>query len=76
MTLEEAIQHLEESLSDKEWSCEACKEEHEQLLKWLYELKHFRELTRLRMSGVGDLINYLTQQKLHSSSVIVDLDPA
>ena len=42
MTLEEAIQHLEESLNDKEWSCESCKMEHEQLLKWLKELRSFR----------------------------------
>lgn len=46
MTLEEAIQHLEESLNDKEWSCETCKEEHEQLLKWLKELKSFREYAK------------------------------
>ena len=46
MTLEEAIQHLEESLNDKEWSCESCKMEHEQLLKWLKELRRFREYAK------------------------------
>ena len=45
MTLEEAIIHLQETLEDKnhEWSCEACKAEHEQLLTWLKELKIRRE---------------------------------
>lgn len=46
MKLDEAIKHLEETLSDKshKWSCESCKQEHEQLLEWLKELKAYREL--------------------------------
>ena len=46
MTLDEAIKHLEETLSDKshKWSCESCKQEHEQLLEWLKELKAWREI--------------------------------
>lgn len=45
MTLDEAIQHLEESLNDAnhDWSCEACKNEHVQLLEWLKELKAYKE---------------------------------
>jgi anaerobic ribonucleoside-triphosphate reductase len=45
MTLEEAIQHLNETLSDPEhdWECEECKEEHEQLLSFLQELKRRRQ---------------------------------
>lgn len=45
MTLEEAIDHLQETLQDKNhaWTCEACKEEHEQLKEWLIELKRRRE---------------------------------
>ena len=45
MSLDEAIEHLEETLtnSDHKWSCDECKSEHEQLLKWLIELKHRRE---------------------------------
>ena len=40
MKLEEAIEHLEEELKIKEdWSCVACKEDHEQLLSWLKELQ-------------------------------------
>lgn len=44
MTLDEAIEHLEETLtnSDHRWSCAECKSEHEQLLKWLIELKQRR----------------------------------
>ena len=46
MTLDEAIKHLEVILSDEshKWSCESCKQEHEQLLEWLKELKAYREL--------------------------------
>ena len=43
MTLDEAIEHLEDSLKNKEFSCESCKEEHEQPLIWLKELKTFKE---------------------------------
>lgn len=45
MKLEEAIKHLEESLADQshDWGCKECKGEHEQLLKWLRELKELRE---------------------------------
>ena len=45
MTLDEAIQHLTETLEDKnhEWACEECKKEHQQLKEWLKELKDRRE---------------------------------
>ena len=45
MKLEEAIQHLKESLADPthKWGCEECKTEHEQLLAFLQELKKYRE---------------------------------
>lgn len=48
MSLDEAIKHLEESLADKnkDWSCEACKQEHEQLLGWLKELKNYHEVNK------------------------------
>lgn len=44
MNLEEAIKHLEATLEDSThiWSCENCKEEHEQLLTWLLELRSLR----------------------------------
>lgn len=46
MTLDEAIEHLEDSLKNKEFPCESCKEEHKQLLEWLKELKTFKEKTK------------------------------
>lgn len=43
MTLEQAIEHLEEELKNKQdWSCVACKEDHKQLLCWLKELQKAR----------------------------------
>ena len=44
MTLEEAIQHLKESLADTthKWGCEECKQEHEQLLEWLEDYKQLK----------------------------------
>ena len=44
ITLDEAIKHLQDSLNDEthKWNCKECKEEHEQLLKFLVELKGFR----------------------------------
>ena len=46
MTLDEAIEHLEETLADDnhKWSCAECRSEHKQLLGWLKELKLRREL--------------------------------
>ena len=43
MTLQEAIDHLNESLNDpnREW-CEECRQEHEQLLDFLNELQKAR----------------------------------
>lgn len=41
MTLNEAIEHLESELSDKDhnWGCEECRQEHAQLLEWLKDYK-------------------------------------
>ena len=45
MTLEDAINHLDFILSDPHhnWECEDCRMEHEQLRKWLIELKQIKE---------------------------------
>lgn len=45
MTLDEAIRHLTETLTNPahEWNCPECKAEHEQLAEWLKELKDYRE---------------------------------
>lgn len=58
MKLEEAIKHLNESLTDPghNWGCEECKEEHEQLLEWLRELKDLREDNKVLISECDRLI--------------------
>ena len=58
MTLDEAIKHLEETLSDKshKWSCESCKQEHEQLLEWLKELKATRHTISLLIHAFNEQI--------------------
>lgn len=45
MTLNEAIIHLEETLTDPShvWSCSECKAEHAQLLEWLKELRRLKD---------------------------------
>lgn len=45
MELKEAIQHLQESLTDPthKWGCEECKAEHEQLLEWLEDYKRLKD---------------------------------
>lgn len=45
MTLEDAIQHLKESLAypTHKWGCEECKAEHIQLLVWLESYKDISE---------------------------------
>lgn len=42
MTLDEAIAHAREVAEDKRADCIACAEEHEQLAKWLEELRLYR----------------------------------
>lgn len=45
MTLSEAIEHLEEMLTDSnyDFGCESCKREHEQLLGWLKDLRNAKQ---------------------------------
>lgn len=48
MTLQEAIDHLKDTLSDNDhkWNCDKCREEHEQLLEWLIELQKYRKVAK------------------------------
>ena len=59
MTLEEAINHLEETLDDKdkEWNCEACKNEHEELLGFLKELQNYRALEKMAVERATQIQN-------------------
>ena len=52
MTLDEAIRHLQDILGDPEhqWSCDACRQEHEELLEFLQELK----TARIRLLYIED----------------------
>lgn len=47
MSLDEAIEHLKEKLDKDSFDCVECKNEHEQLLKWLLELKQYRERNKI-----------------------------
>ena len=44
MTLDDAIAHLDNTLSDtgRKWSCESCRMEHVQLRAWLDELRYIK----------------------------------
>lgn len=57
MTLEEAIQHLKESLADPthKWGCEECKQEHEQLLVWLEDYQKVKEENEKMLNTIKDL---------------------
>lgn len=65
MRLEEAIDHLEEMLADEnhEWTCEECRQEHEQLLGWLKELKGLRLENEVILRRFRHLLesNYISQ---------------
>lgn len=61
MKLNEAIEHLSDTLNNPEhdWNCEECKAEHEQLLAWLIEYRELTELielgeyARVRKAGIA-----------------------
>ena len=45
MTLDEAIKHARDKANEQKChSCKKCAEEHEQLARWLEELKQYREM--------------------------------
>lgn len=83
MTLEQAIQHLKDSLSDPnhDWGCDGCKNEHSQLLMWLEELLYTRafldRLAEIQRSDIFKLIqhhwlseNGFTPQKQQSKDLV------
>ena len=45
LTLDDAIAHLDDTLSDtgRKWSCESCRMEHVQLRAWLAELRKIKQ---------------------------------
>ena len=63
MTLDEAIKHAREKANEQKYyasfergkhiqSCKKCAEEHEQLAKWLEELKELREFKAIYQKGM------------------------
>lgn len=44
MTLEESIEHAKQVAEEQRVKCISCSEEHEQLAKWLTELKRYKDL--------------------------------
>lgn len=83
MRLEEAIDHLEEMLADEnhEWPCDECREEHEQLLGWLKELKGLRLeneviLRRLRHLLESDYISQFDRVNPQTQEYIHDIRTA
>lgn len=61
MKLKEAVQHLDEILSEDKWSdCDECKKEHIQLRKWLVELQERRKKGMRKI----DWVKKLTSRKL------------
>lgn len=74
MTLDDAIEHLKDSLSDPEhdWSCDACKHEHEQLLGWLEELKQIKQSPDKEspIDRGDDLKNYLNDPNMLANDAL------
>ena len=60
MSLEEAIKYLEEELEiKKDWSCVACKEDHQQLLEWLKELQSIKSVEP------SEALKWLERYRIH-----------
>ena len=83
LTLDDAIAHLDDTLSDTghKWSCESCRMEHVQLRAWLAELREIKQerntpltIDELRkMDGEPVWIEDVGEYKWHGSGwAIVD----
>ena len=59
MTLDEAIEHLNDTLNstDKMWSCDSCKREHEQLRNWLIELREMKNKYYIPVYKNGEFVS-------------------
>lgn len=63
MTLDEAIEHLEEKLQNENFPCEECRKEHLELQEWLEELRESRKVIKV------------IQEQLLNSSICVLNNP-
>ena len=59
MTLDEAIEHLNDTLNstDRMWSCDSCKREHEQLRNWLIELREMKNKYYIPVYKNGEFVS-------------------
>ena len=70
MTLDEAIEHLNDTLNstDKMWSCDSCKREHEQLRNWLIELREIKNKYYIPVYKNGDFISREAKAKVEDKN--------
>lgn len=59
MSLDEAIEHLNETLNstDRMWSCDSCRREHEQLRNWLIELREMKNKYYIPVYKNGEFVS-------------------
>ena len=59
MSLDEAIEHLNDTLNstDRMWSCDSCKHEHEQLRNWLIELREMKNKYYIPVYKNGEFVS-------------------
>ncbi|RHB42031.1 hypothetical protein DW886_15865 [Enterocloster aldenensis] len=73
MNLNEAIEHLDDILSEDRWNeCVLCKKEHEQLRNWLIELKELRK-EREQLKDLAIELRELREQELKAHKQLRDL---
>ena len=75
MSLDEAIEHLNETLNstDRMWSCDSCRREHEQLRTWLIEL---REMKNEYYASAKIILNHLEVHNKAESPLSIDVTTA
>ena len=59
MSLDEAIEHLNDTLNstDRMWSCDSCRREHEQLRNWLIELREMKNKYYIPVYKNGEFVS-------------------
>ena len=59
MSLDEAIEHLNDTLNstDRIWSCDSCRREHEQLRNWLIELREMKNKYYIPVYKNGEFVS-------------------
>ena len=59
MSLDEAIEHLNDTLNstDRMWSCDSCRREHERLRNWLIELREMKNKYYIPVYKNGEFVS-------------------